>query len=177
MTRFSRPWRCPAAKSTPPRLCADSTGMLHNLRRPSMPYPLEAREDHKLELTAEMLRCRGTVQLRAWGTSMLPSVWPGDVLTIQGVAHDELVPGDIVLALRDNRFFVHRLIERRELQDCTLWITRGDAMPCNDPPSTALGLLGRVASILRANRSFVPNGFGERERRLHGEKRTLRNVR
>lgn len=119
---------------------------------PSMP---EAREDPKLGLAAEMLRRRGTVQLKAWGTSMLPSVWPGDLLTIQSVAYDEVVPGDIVLVLRDNRFFVHRLIERRRGQDCILWITRGDAMPQSDPPASEL--LGRVAGIHRANRSFVPS--------------------
>ena len=56
---------------------------------PSMP---EDREDLKLGLAAEMLRCHGTIYLKAWGTSMLPSVWPGDLLTIQGAAYDEVVP-------------------------------------------------------------------------------------
>lgn len=120
----------------------------------SMP---EAREDPKLGLAAEILRCRGTVLLKAWGTSMLPSVWPGDLLTIQSAAYDEVVPGDIVLVLRNNHFFVHRLVERRRGQDCLSWITRGDAMPHSDPPAAASELLGRVASIRRANRSFVPS--------------------
>ena len=81
---------------------------------------------------------------------MLPSLWPGDLLTIQSAAHDEIAPGDIVLVLRDNRFFVHRLVEKRQVQDCLLWITRGDAMPQNDPPVAASDLLGRVASVCRA---------------------------
>ena len=59
--------------------------------------------------------------------------------------------------MRDNRFFVHRLVETRQVQDCVLWITRGDAMPQNDPPVAASDLLGRVASICRASRSFVPS--------------------
>jgi Peptidase S24-like len=121
-----------------------------------MPYTLEAPEDPKLGLAAEVLRVRGTLQLKAWGTSMLPSVWPGDLVTIHSAADDEVVPGDIVLVLRDNRFFVHRLVERRLVQDCLLWITRGDAIPHNDPPAAACELLGRVASIRRANRCFVP---------------------
>jgi signal peptidase I len=104
-----------------------------------------------------MLRCHGTVQLKAWGTSMLPTMWPGDLLTIESVACDEVVPGDIVLVLRNHRFFVHRLVERRRVQDCLSWITRGDAMPCNDPPAAASELLGRVAGIRRANRNFVPS--------------------
>ncbi len=114
-------------------------------------------EDPKLGLARETLRCHGTVKLKAWGTSMLPSVWPGDLLTIQSAPHDEVVPGDIVLVMRDNRFFVHRLIETRQVQDCLLWITRGDAMPQNDPPVAASELLGRVTSVCRASRSFVPS--------------------
>jgi signal peptidase len=122
-----------------------------------MPSPLKAREDPKLGLAAEVLRGHGTVHLKAWGTSMLPAVWPGDLLTIQRVAHDEVVPGDIVLVLRDNRFFIHRLVERRPGQDCDSLITRGDAMPDNDPPAAAAELLGRVVGIRRGHRSFVPS--------------------
>jgi len=122
-----------------------------------MPHTLEAREDPKLGLVAEMLRCRGSVQLKAWGMSMLPSLWPGDLLTIQGAAYDEVAPGDIVLVMCSDRFFVHRLVERHRDQHRPLWITRGDAMPRNDPPAAASELLGRVAGIHRGNRSFVPS--------------------
>jgi signal peptidase I len=122
-----------------------------------MPNTLENRGDPKLGLTAEMLRGRGTIRLKAWGASMLPSIWPGDLLTIQSVADDEVVPGDIVLVMRDNRFVVHRLVGKRRDQDRFSWITRGDAMPHNDPPAVAYELLGRVAGICRANRSFVPS--------------------
>jgi signal peptidase len=121
-----------------------------------MPSPLKAREDPKLGIAAEMLRSHGVVQLKAWGTSMLPAVWPGDLLTIHRVAHDEVVPGDIVLVLRDNRFFIHRLVEIRPGRNCLSWITRGDAMPDDDPPAAAYELLGRVAGIRRGDRSFVP---------------------
>ncbi|MFZ0145141.1 MAG: S24 family peptidase [Candidatus Sulfotelmatobacter sp.] len=114
-------------------------------------------EDPKLGLARETLRCHGTVKLKAWGTSMLPSLRPGDLLTVRSAAHDEVVPGDIVLVLRDNRFVIHRLVERQQFQDCLSWITRGDAMPQNDPPVAASEVLGRVASVRRANRSFVPS--------------------
>jgi hypothetical protein len=114
-------------------------------------------ENLKLGLVADVLRCRGTVRLTVRGTSMLPWVWPGDLLTIQSAGCDVVVPGDIVLVLRSNRFFVHRLVEGRRIEGCLSWITRGDAMPHNDPPTDASDLLGRVASIRRANRSFVPS--------------------
>lgn len=87
---------------------------------------------------------------------MLPSVWPGDLLTIESVAYDEVVLGDIVLVLRNQRPFIHRLIQKRITENCISWITRGDAMPHNDPPIAASELLGRVTGISRGNRSFVP---------------------
>jgi len=98
-----------------------------------MSYTLEVRGDLKLGLAAEMLRRRGTVRLELRGTSMLPCLWPGDLLTIQNAVHDEVVPGDIS------------------------WITRGDGVPHSDPPVAASELLGRVTGIRRANRSFVPS--------------------
>jgi hypothetical protein len=122
-----------------------------------MSHTPENCEDPKLGLAAEMLRSRNTVFLKAWGASMLPSVWPGDLLTIESAACDEVVPGDIVLMMRDNRFVVHRLVERRRDQDRFSWITRGDAMPHNDPPAAGSELLGRVACVCRSNRSFVPS--------------------
>jgi hypothetical protein len=122
-----------------------------------MPYPLEPRENPKLALAAEMLRRCGNLQMKVWGASMLPSLWPGDLLTIQSAAHDEVVPGDIVLVVRDDRFFVHRLVETRRDAECLTWITRGDGMPNNDPPVAASELLGRVTGVSRGNRSFVPS--------------------
>ena len=77
-----------------------------------MPVMTEAREDHKLELATEVLRSGGAIRLQALGTSMLPSVWPGDLLSIEPAPGKDMVPGDIVLVARDARFFVHRLIEK-----------------------------------------------------------------
>jgi len=122
-----------------------------------MAFTPEDREDPKLGLAAEMLRSCGVVHLELRGTSMLPSLWPGDLLTIQSADDDEIVPGDIVLVLRHKRFFVHRVVERRRAQDRFWWITRGDAIPDNDLPVSASELLGLVTGIRRANRSCVPS--------------------
>lgn len=126
-----------------------------------MGSPLKARffeargwnvgEDQKLTLAVEMLQRQGAVQLRAWGTSMLPIIWPGDLVTIESAVHNELIPGDILLLLRDKSFFLHRLVERSETENSFSWITRGDAMPQNDPPAAASELLGRLVRIDRGN--------------------------
>jgi hypothetical protein len=117
-----------------------------------MPVMTEAREDHKLELAAEVLGSGGTIRLQALGTSMLPSVWPGDVLSIEHAPAKDMVPGDVVLVARDGRFFVHRLIEK----DNPHWITRGDSLPQSDPPLAEAQVLGRVSLIHRKTGDIVP---------------------
>ena len=118
-----------------------------------MPAITGAREDYKLELATEVLRSGGAIRLQALGTSMLPSVWPGDVLSIEHAPGKDIVPGDIVLVVRDGRFFVHRLIGKR---DCE-WITRGDSLTQNDPPLAEAQVLGKVSLIHRKTGDIVPS--------------------
>jgi len=117
-----------------------------------MAFMTEARDDYKLELAAEMLRAGGGVRLRALGNSMLPSIWPGDVLCIERKAGEEMVAGDIVLVARGGRFFIHRLIEKRD----SGWITRGDALPQNDEAVAEASVLGKVALVQRKGAVLVP---------------------
>ncbi len=88
---------------------------------------------------------------------MLPAVWPGDLLTIHRAVCNEIAAGDILLVLRDHRFCIHRLVGWKLGRDGLLSVTRGDSMPQDDPPVAASEVLGRVASIRRGNRSFVPS--------------------
>jgi len=113
----------------------------------------EARDDHKLGLAAEVLRAGGSLRLQALGNSMLPAIWPGDVLCIEGKSGGT-VPGDIVLVARDGRFFIHRLMEKSE----SGWIMRGDSLPQNDPPVEEIQVLGKVSTIHRNGRAVCPNG-------------------
>lgn len=115
---------------------------------------LDTREHLKLDLVVETLRCRGTTNLRAWGVSMLPAVWPGDLLTIQSASSGEIVLGDIVLVLQDHRFFIHRLVAKQLDQGVASWITKGDAVRHNDP--VTMDLLGRVIEIRRGKHTWYP---------------------
>jgi hypothetical protein len=113
----------------------------------------EIREGHKLDLAAEVLRAGGAIRVQALGTSMLPSIWPGDVLGIEDRTDEEIVPGDILLVARDRRFFIHRLIEKCGSQ----WITRGDSLPQNDAPVAGSQVLGKVCAIHRRTGVVVPS--------------------
>lgn len=108
---------------------------------------------HKLELAAEVLTSGHTLRLRAFGTSMLPSIWPGDILIIEPKTEREIGAGDIVLVARRNRFFIHRLIEKQDSR----WITRGDSLPHNDDPVNSFEVLGAVSLIHKNNRTIVAN--------------------
>jgi SOS-response transcriptional repressor LexA len=127
-----------------------------------MAVTTEVRADHKLDLAAEVLRTGGRLRLLALGNSMLPSIWPGDVLCIEHKSGEEVVPGDIVLVARDGRFFVHRLMEK-----CTSgWITRGDSLPQNDPPVEETQVLGKVCFVHRKNGMLIPSSRASLAKRM-----------
>jgi signal peptidase I len=107
-------------------------------KTPSTPQP-------QLDLAIEILRSGSAVRLKALGSSMLPALWPDDVLTIEPVAATAARPGEIVLCIRDGGFVIHRLV----LEQAEEWTTRGDAMPVCDPPFQANEVLGRVVKIER----------------------------
>src|ERR1700691_598157 len=82
------------------------------------------------DLLADVARQFGEVRLKVTGTSMLPSVWPGDILTVRRRTTTDLLPGQIVLCYRNQGFVAHRLVDKRS--DCI--ITRGDALSHEDRP-------------------------------------------
>jgi len=72
-----------------------------------------SRETVGCKLAAEVLRSTGELRLRVTGTSMLPAVWPGDVLSVRGGDVTEALPGDIVLFGREGKLVAHRVVEVR----------------------------------------------------------------
>ena len=108
----------------------------------------EVREQRKCNLAAEVLQSSGHLKLRATGVSMLPTLWPGDLLTIRYSNFDQVEPSDVVLFLRDGRFFVHRVLGKTRSEH-ELLVTRGDCMPQADRPVRPGELLGKVTKIQR----------------------------
>jgi hypothetical protein len=113
--------------------------------------------DHpQLDLAAAILQSGGAIRLRALGASMLPALWPGDLLTIDSVPLGTIRAGEIVLCVRNERFCIHRLMQVGSTSGVADWITRGDAVPDPDPAVAAGAILGRVSSITRGCRILVP---------------------
>lgn len=117
----------------------------------------QVREVERCSLVAEALRSWGVLKLRATGISMLPALWPGDVLTIQTHRPEEAEPGEILLCRRRGRFFIHRLVSKRCEGKEYFLLTRGDCMSENDPPFRHRELLGKITEVQRAGSVFVPS--------------------
>ena len=97
-------------------------------------------------LAVEALRRTCRLRLQVRGESMLPTLWPGDVAEIAACSISDVRRGEIVLAFREGRFFLHRFIAPREHDG---FLTRGDSMPGPDPVFPADALLGKLMHVVR----------------------------
>ena len=116
----------------------------------------DPRSEVNHSLAVEVLRRFGEARLRVTGSSMLPAVWPGDLVAVRRQGMGEIRRGHVVLFVRDGRFFAHRVVGKIRRQDRTLLVTRGDRLKENDPPVSPAELLGRVTGVIRGSRCLVP---------------------
>jgi hypothetical protein len=117
-------------------------------------------------LVADALRRSGRLRLQVHGESMLPALWPDDVVEIASCSLEDVRPGEIVLALRDGRLFLHRLVLHSFVTPGKPngFVLRGDSMPASDPQFPPEALLGRLVSSADKGRgastSTLRLGFG-----------------
>jgi hypothetical protein len=92
---------------------------------------------------------------------MLPALWPGDVVEIESCSLEDVRPGEIVLARRDDRLFLHRLVAPNTPNG---FLLRGDSVPGPDPLFPSQALLGRLVRRADTGRDGSPPalrpGFG-----------------
>src|ERR1700682_3768205 len=98
-------------------------------------------------LAGEIVRTFGGVRLRVFGTSMVPSILPGDLISVQRADLSEISPGEIVLYSREGRLFAYRVVDLVGSRGDRRLLTRGDRLSQNDPLVSGSELLGRVTSI------------------------------
>jgi len=99
----------------------------------------------QVSLAVEGLRRSGCLRLQVRGESMLPTLGPGDVVEIAATELDTVHAGQIVLALRDDRLFLHRFVGRTTAGG---FLARGDSMLHADPAYDSGAFLGRVVRVV-----------------------------
>lgn len=103
-------------------------------------------------LVADLVRKAGRARIRATGTSMVPSIWPGDELLIERNS-DRLTPGQIVAWQHNHRIFIHRVVNTT-IDKSTIQ-TRGDRLNICDPPFSQEQLIGVVTHVIRGGAPVV----------------------
>ena len=112
-------------------------------------------ETLKFDLAAEVLTAFGEVRLPVTGSSMFPSLRPGDLLEIR-VPVPAIEPGEVVVFEHHSRLVAHRVVHRAG----DVLITRGDRLGYEDLPLSADEVWGRVTAIERGGRRRSPRLTG-----------------
>ncbi len=122
--------------------------------------PANISDAVKRDLAREVLRSFGTLSFAEKGWSMLPTIFPGDVLAVERIDlertdENQVNLGDIILASRDGWFCTHRVVGKSEDGGHRCWLTQGDAMAIPDRPVQPSELLGRVAYVTRRGKRIA----------------------
>jgi signal peptidase I len=126
---------------------------------PAPASPRETREHDalKVEMTAELVRKFGAARLRVLGSSMVPALRPGDILTVRRAAPGDISVGQLVVFSAGPQLITHRVAAVAGDPGERRWITRGDRALCDDPAVLPENLIAVVESVSRRA------GHGDRE--------------
>lgn len=103
-------------------------------------------------LVAGVAETFGEVRLRVTGASMVPAIWPGDILTVRRTDAAQLRVGQVVLYCRKEGLIAHRVTQIA----ADHVITKGDTLLRHDPPVIVNDVLGRVVGVERNGRCIRP---------------------
>ena len=93
----------------------------------------------RVSLAQETVQRFGRLRFRAMGSSMLPAIAAGDILTFRTATPGQLMPGQVVLVQGDDgRLVAHRLLFNAQ----GLLTTMGDSLRVPDAPLCITQLLG-----------------------------------
>jgi hypothetical protein len=98
-------------------------------------------------LVQEVVQRFGDARIRVQGSSMLPSIRPGDEVELQPIPFHGIEAGEVIAYRRADRLFIHRVIGKDPLNNP---ITRGDTLRQAEAPVLESELLGSVRAIFRA---------------------------
>lgn len=97
------------------------------------------------QLVSDVARSFGEVRIKALGLSMIPVVWPGDILIVRYCDPTVLQPGEVIVYERESGLVAHRITAACD----NTFLTHGDALPDCDLPVRHADIVGRVDSLIR----------------------------
>jgi hypothetical protein len=104
---------------------------------------------------------------------MYPTIWDGDLITVQPIKPSDVITGDIILYRREFGAVAHRVMhifkpgaknwrdapkgpQDRSSSETLQFFLRGDAAISDDDPVGADQILGKVVSVERNGRRLDP---------------------
>jgi hypothetical protein len=112
------------------------------------------------DLSSEILGRGSALRFRAHGSSMLPFIRAGDILTIEPVPVTALKVGDVVFyRAAGDGLIAHRLVGREMHNGQMILLMRGDATTSPAERIQPEQILGRAASLQRG-RKTIPQDRG-----------------
>lgn len=109
----------------------------------------EERELGRCALAQESLRRFGRLRFRAYGTSMLPAIWPGEVLLVEALPPSQAQPGEVWLTAQHGRLVAHRVLRVEGPAEPVSAVCRGDFLDVEDPAVSGDAILGKVTGVYR----------------------------
>jgi len=117
-------------------------------------YSFNAEQLHDIssgetaELFKDILGRALSLRVRVTGSSMVPLLNGGEILTIRKVRTSSLRTGDLIFCgMPDSSLLLHRIVGRRVKDGSFVFQTKGDALITLDRPVTENNILGKVCRI------------------------------
>ncbi len=104
----------------------------------------------------DLLLASKKVQFVIKGRSMYPTLRTGDLVDVDPTEKETLETGDIVVFQKERELICHRLVEIHEKVSPHPLLTQGDATTHPDPPLSQQEILGKVISIERKGKKWIP---------------------
>ncbi|MCL5266392.1 MAG: signal peptidase I [Chloroflexi bacterium] len=106
------------------------------------------------KIASRVLDAEKEIPCRIVGRSMSPFLRIDDIVWLRPITVSELRLGDIVLFDDNGERIVHRFLKKGEIGDQEVLITKGDALPHEDPPISENQLLAKVVRVERGSRKI-----------------------
>jgi signal peptidase I len=103
----------------------------------------------RCDLAIEVVGRFGCARFRVSGTSMVPAIRPGDLISVERAGVEEISSGEIVVFARESRLVAHRVVGRTGIPGESYLVARGDRTRRNDALVSSAKLVGRVMRIER----------------------------